>query len=207
MSSDAERAEWDETYAEHDTQLWSGKPNGSVVVEVSKLTPGRAPDVGCGEGADALWLAKQGWEVTGVDISSVAIDRAVAQAERVEAAVSFRAADMLADPPPARSFELVTISYPAFKRDPGLNACPRIVDAVAPGGHLLVVGHVLDDASRARAHEHGFDPDDYVSIDNLRSMVEADFTIEVDEERDRPDPPPDNHHMADRVLLAVRSSV
>jgi 2-polyprenyl-3-methyl-5-hydroxy-6-metoxy-1,4-benzoquinol methylase len=68
--------EWDERYEEHDHRMWSGNVNGTLVIEIAGLPVGRALDVGCGEGGDAIWLASQGWQVTAVDISEVALDRA-----------------------------------------------------------------------------------------------------------------------------------
>src|SRR3982751_5268714 len=73
--------EWDARYAEAD-QVWSGNPNGALVTEVSGLPPGRALDVGCGEGADAVWLAGHGWDVTALDVSQVALDRAALHARQ-----------------------------------------------------------------------------------------------------------------------------
>jgi 2-polyprenyl-3-methyl-5-hydroxy-6-metoxy-1,4-benzoquinol methylase len=69
-------AEWDARYSEGDGAMWSGRPNGRLVAEVGSLTPGRVLDVGCGEGADAIWLAGRGWTVTAVDVSEVAVSRA-----------------------------------------------------------------------------------------------------------------------------------
>ena len=71
---------WNAFYTEHE-QIWSGKPNAAFVDEVSGLTPGRALDLGCGEGADAIWLAQRGWTVTAVDISTVALGRAAEHAK------------------------------------------------------------------------------------------------------------------------------
>ena len=71
---------WNSFYAEHD-QIWSGRPNVVLVDEVSDLPSGRALDLGCGEGADAIWLAQQGWTVTAADISSVALGRAAQHAK------------------------------------------------------------------------------------------------------------------------------
>src|SRR6478609_9919899 len=77
----AEAAEWDAKYRERDGAIWSGQPNGRLIAEVADLVPGRALDVGCGEGADALWLARRGWTVTAIDISDVAVARAREAAE------------------------------------------------------------------------------------------------------------------------------
>jgi len=63
--------------------MWSGQPSTPLVSETRELRPGRALDVGCGEGADAVWLAEHGWDVTALDVSRVALDRAADQAERV----------------------------------------------------------------------------------------------------------------------------
>src|SRR5205809_7736595 len=73
--------EWDARYSERDGARWSGRPNGRLVAEVADLTPGRALDVGCGEGADAIWLAQRGWTVTAIDISDLALCRAREAAE------------------------------------------------------------------------------------------------------------------------------
>ena len=76
----ANEADWDHRYG--GDQIWSGNPNGTLVNEISGLAPGRALDVGAGEGGDALWLAEQGWNVTASDISQRALDRVDAEAER-----------------------------------------------------------------------------------------------------------------------------
>src|SRR5688500_5143736 len=67
--------EWDALYGAAE-RVWSGGPNGALIDEVAELEPGRALDVGCGEGADAVWLARGGWQVTALDVSRVALDRA-----------------------------------------------------------------------------------------------------------------------------------
>ena len=70
---------WDERYASR-TALWSGHVNAVVMTETARPVPGRALDIGCGEGGDALWLAARGWQVVGVDVSQVALDRAAGHA-------------------------------------------------------------------------------------------------------------------------------
>src|SRR3989442_3450022 len=104
----AQAAEWDARYSERDGAMWSGRPNGRLVAEVADLTPGRALDVGCGEGADAIWLARRGWTVTAIDISDVAVSRAREAAKLANAAVEWVCGDALLTPVPARSLELVS---------------------------------------------------------------------------------------------------
>ncbi|MDX6349032.1 MAG: hypothetical protein QOF84_3822, partial [Streptomyces sp.] len=72
-------AYWDDRYAQNQ-RMWSGAPNAALVREVSDLAPGTALDLGCGEGGDAIWLARRGWRVTATDISGIALDRAAGHA-------------------------------------------------------------------------------------------------------------------------------
>src|SRR5699024_9482166 len=74
-------AAWEERYSGSEDTVWSGNPNEALVATVAEMTPGRVLDVGCGEGADAIWLAEHGWDVTGIDLSTTAIDRARTAAE------------------------------------------------------------------------------------------------------------------------------
>jgi SAM-dependent methyltransferase len=138
-------AEWDARYGTVEERMWSGNPNPVLVAEVTGLTPGTALDVGCGEGADALWLADRGWKVTGVDISSVALKRAAAQGESQGLAVEWRRLDLLAEPLELGSFDLVSAQFmhlPGGLRRP---LYARLAAAVAPGGTLLLVGHDFSD--------------------------------------------------------------
>ncbi|MEU3724737.1 class I SAM-dependent methyltransferase [Streptomyces sp. NPDC031705] len=133
---------WDARYRES-SRIWSGRANEVLVREVSGLTPGRALDLGCGEGADAVWLARRGWHVTGTDISGVALERAAEHA--AEAGIADRVAlerHDLAESFPGGEFDLVSAcflhSYGDFPRERILR---RAAAAVAPGGVLLVAGH------------------------------------------------------------------
>ncbi|MEV7525454.1 class I SAM-dependent methyltransferase [Streptomyces sp. NPDC091371] len=133
---------WDGRYSES-TRIWSGKPNALLVREAEGLAPGRALDLGCGEGADAVWLARKGWRVTGIDISEVALGRAAEHAAEagVGDRISFEHHD-LGESFPAGAFELVSA---CFLHSPGDMPRARILRtaaaAVAPGGVLLVGGH------------------------------------------------------------------
>lgn len=138
------RERWDTRYREK-TSLWSGKPNPTLVSETGSLKPGTALDVGAGEGADAIWLAKQGWTVTGVDISTVALERAAAHAADAGAEVADRitwqSADFLEWRPPERAYDLVTVHYMHMTQPRRRVVYPRLAAAVATGGTLLVVAH------------------------------------------------------------------
>ncbi|GAA1349291.1 class I SAM-dependent methyltransferase [Arthrobacter koreensis] len=138
---------WDGFYRER-TQVWSGNPNALLVREVEGLNPGTALELGCGEGADAVWLAKKGWEVTGMDISAVALERAAAHARDagVDNLVTLLEADLAewsaTDPGTCPGYDLVCAQYLHSPTELPRNAILlRAVAAVAPRGRLLVVGH------------------------------------------------------------------
>ncbi len=204
FASANQRAEWDARYGEHDEAMWSGRPNGRLVAEVTGLSPATALDVGCGEGADAIWLARQGWTVTAIDVSEVAVDRGRRAAERAGVTVEWIVGDALSAPLPAGAFDLVSIQYPALPKAAGDEAVRRLLDAVRAGGVLLAVYHDIDHEHREHIKARGFDPDDYVGADELRELLVADFTIELDVVEPRLDPPPGTPHVADIVLRARR---
>ncbi|MFH8976176.1 class I SAM-dependent methyltransferase [Streptomyces sp. NPDC017890] len=133
---------WEARYRDTD-RVWSGRPNDLLVREASDLTPGTALDLGCGEGADAVWLASRGWRVTGVDISGTALERAAGHA--ADAGVGERVAwerHELGKSFPEGSFDLVSAHYlqspVALDQQTVLRDAAR---AVADGGSLLLVLH------------------------------------------------------------------
>jgi SAM-dependent methyltransferase len=197
-------AEWDARYSERDGTMWSGRPNGRLVAEVADHTPGRALDVGSGEGADAIWLARSGWTVTAIDISDVAVSRAREAAELVGAAVEWVCGDALQTPFPARSFDLVSMQYPALPKAAGEAAVRTLLDTVRPGGLLLAVYHDLDDEHREHMKSRGVDPANYFAADDLCRLLGDDITVELHAVEPRIDPPPDTPHIADVVLRARR---
>jgi SAM-dependent methyltransferase len=198
----AGHAEWDERYAATD-QVWSGRPNGALVTEVAGSEPGRALDVGCGEGADAVWLALQGWDVTALDVSQVALQRAAVLAREAGANVRWLHAGLVDAPLPEAGFDLVSAQYPALLRTPGDDAERALIDAVAPGGLLLVVHHADVDAEHAK--EQGFDPADYVSPTDVAALLSDDWQVELDERRPREVVGGAGaHHTHDVVLRARR---
>lgn len=141
---------WWETFYTENAGRWSGRPNTSLVAEAGGLPPGRALDLGCGQGGDAIWLAQQGWTVTGADVSATALAAAAraAEAAGVAGAITWERHDVAASLPEG-PFDLVTTSYlhspVEIPRGPILRAAAA---RVAPGGTLLVIGHAPSDEHR-----------------------------------------------------------
>lgn len=131
---------WDERYGSAE-RIWSGDPNPLLVATATGLAPGAALDVGCGEGADAIWLASRGWKVTAVDVSPVALDRAARHAAEAGVDVTWRPADVMSwEPEPAR-YDLVSAQFVHLPRPAREALHRRLAAAVRPGGTLLIVGH------------------------------------------------------------------
>lgn len=141
-----ERPGWEERYAGEGT-VWSGKPNPQLVAEVSAFAPGTALDVGCGEGGDVVWLAQQGWTVTGADFAANGLARTLQNAASAGVAdqVDIWQVDARTFEAGDRAFDLVTCHFlhpSAQEGEQGMaGVTARLSTAVAPGGHLLVVGH------------------------------------------------------------------
>lgn len=123
--------------------LWTAQPVALLVAECENLVPGRALDLACGEGRNAVWLAKEGWSVTGVDFSDVAVDKARRLAEAEGVSVEWVVADLRTYQTEADAYDLVVVLYlhlPASQRRAVHAAAAR---ALRPGGSLLVVAHDL----------------------------------------------------------------
>ena len=134
---------WEGHYRRHE-KVWSGKANAVLVDVAGSLPPGTALDLGCGEGGDAIWLARLGWHVTAVDVSATALDRASTHAAEagVGARIDFRQHD-LTHTFPAGVFDLVSTHYlhSPVELFPRTRVLQTAAQAVAPGGLLLVVAH------------------------------------------------------------------
>ena len=208
----ANAADWDHRY--DGDPLWSGNPNGTLVVEVTGLAPGRALDVGAGEGGDAVWLSERGWRVTASDVSQRALDRTAAEAARRGLEVTCLHADANAPEAFARgAFDLVTALYASIPRTPDQRAVRNLLDAVAPGGTLLVVSHDLAPMRApidTRTSSRAFDPDAYVTVDHVAAALAdaSGWVVEVLERRPRPPGAAASaaHHVDDVVLRARRRS-
>lgn len=194
---------WDDKYGGSE-RLFSGDVNGVLATEVADLPPGQALDVGCGEGADALWLARRGWRVTAVDISRVALRRAAAATDtELAERVAWTRGDPTGTPPPEGAFDLVSVQYFPLPHQPDHAALRGLLAAVAPGGTLLVGSHDLADLPPGQDRE--FDPGDYYRPADIAGLLDEDWTVLVDETRPRTAPPPEGtHHVHDVVLRARR---
>jgi SAM-dependent methyltransferase len=195
-----DHASWEERYRGAPA-LWSGRPNPSLVAETADLTPGRALDVGCGEGADVLWLADRGWQVTGLDWSEVALTRAAehATAAGLSGQVEWVRGDVDDWTPPAGTYDLVTAHFlhpTADQRGPLL---ARLAAAVAPGGTLLWVGHPYNEERAAAWGGDRFLP----AAEVATGLAPEVWQVLVAGPRLRPE---GNHHghEADEVLRARR---
>ena len=137
-----QREDWDRRYAAVEN-LWSAKPNRFLAAEVADLEPGRALDLACGEGQNAIWLATRGWTVTAVDYSEVAIEKARGRAARDSVVVGFRCADLVEYEPEPAAFDLVVVLYLHIPADERRGVLERAAAALAPGGTFVLVGHDL----------------------------------------------------------------
>ncbi len=134
------RAEWNRRYAGTEL-LWTAEPNRFLVEETAGLAPGRALDLACGEGRNAVWLAERGWRVAGVDFSDVAIEKARRLAARRGVDVEWIVADVLEYEPEPAAFDLVAVFYLQVAGAARRVVFPRAARAVALGGLLLFVAH------------------------------------------------------------------
>ena len=204
----ANQADWDHRYGGE--QLWSGHPNGTLVHEVGDLPTGRALDVGAGEGGDAIWLAERGWAVSASDVSPQGLSRTrEAAAQRGLTLTCLQADANARDPFPAAAFDLVSAQYASIPRTPDGRAVRNLLEAVAPGGTLLVVGHDVElIREMARTAHDGpiFDPDAYVGVSDVAAAVAdaPNWTVQVHDKRTRPHGAVSTHHVQDVVLRARR---
>jgi SAM-dependent methyltransferase len=141
------REDWDRRYAATES-LWSARPNRILVAEVEGLPPGRALDLACGEGQNAIWLAGLGWEVAGVDYAEVAIAKARERAARNGVEVDFACADLLDYVPEPGSYDLVLLLYLHLQAAEHRVVLSRASAALAPGGTLFLLGHALENLTR-----------------------------------------------------------
>jgi SAM-dependent methyltransferase len=182
-AADFEPASWEDRYGGEEN-VWSGNPNAQLVAEVSGLAPGTALDVGCGEGGDVIWLAQHGWKVTGADFAANGLARAARHAEAAGVAdrTDWWQVDARTFAADGRSYDLVTTHF-LHPPDGGMvEVTRRLAEAVAPGGHLLVVGHA---PSEAFPHLSPYQRKAmFVAVDLLPALPDG-FDVLVAEQRPR----------------------
>jgi SAM-dependent methyltransferase len=162
------REDWDRRYAEVEN-LWAVKPNRFLVAETEALEPGRALDLACGEGQNAIWLASLGWNVTGVDFSEVAIAKAQARAERDGVDVEFISADLRTYEPARDAFDLVLVLYLHIQPDERRAVLGKAAAALTSGGTFVLVGHDLTNMTEGVGGPS--DPDIHVTPDEIASEL------------------------------------
>jgi SAM-dependent methyltransferase len=161
---------WNARY-DTDELVWRAEPNQFLPPEVAALRVGRALDLACGEGRNSVWLAQQGWEVTGVDFSHVAVAKGRRLADDRGVGVTWGVHDLTRWSPPEAAFELVIVFYlqlPAAERRTALVSGAR---ALAPGGTFLLVAHDLDNLRRGVGGPQ--DPEVLVSPDAVVADLAA----------------------------------
>ena len=199
---------WDERYGSRE-RMWSGRPNQPLVDLVGHLAPGRALDLGCGEGADCVWLASRGWTVTGVDVSATAVGRAAEHAaERgvPDGRITWIRAD-LASWEPEATFDLVSACFLHSPIDfPRSAVLRRAAGAVARGGHLLVVSHA-EAPPWASGHDHAEHRFPIPEDDLADLALDGGWTVLVNEVGEREGRSPDGEPatLRDVVTLARRA--
>ncbi len=199
---------WDGFYRDR-TQVWSGRVNPVLAQVAADLVPGTALDLGCGEGGDAVWLARRGWKVTATDVSATALLRAASHADaaRLGDHITWERHD-LARSFPDGTFDLVSAQYlhspVELPRDRVLRMA---ADAVAPGGALLIVGHAAFPpwATHPDSAVHFPTPDEVLAGLELRADEWSVVRCEsVDRDADGPDG--QRGTLSDSIVLARRSA-
>lgn len=205
------RTFWDARYGER-PRIWSSSVNRALADAATGLTPGRALDLGCGEGGDSVWLAEAGWQVTGVDISATALDRAreFAKVRGLDGErVNWKQVD-LTEGFPAGEFDLVSACFLASPVNlPRAAILQRAAQAVAPGGTLLIVSHAGAPPWARNTHRHAHSRQDFPSPGQELETLDLDdavWNIVIAEVRSRQATGPDGEHgvLEDTVVIARR---
>lgn len=176
---------WAKTLRDHGDKVAQRPPNAHLVAEIGGLPPGRALDAGCGHGAESLWLAAHGWQVTAVDFSAAALARGreTAAAMGLAERIAWVEGDLATWTPPAAHFDLVVCLYVHIA---GAVAAmvERMAAAVAPGGTLFMIGHrPIDPATGAATAAAG---QVQISVEAAAAALDAArWELVVAEERPR----------------------
>ncbi len=199
MGTDADV--WDQRYSAPDL-VWGAEPNRRLVTEVEALPPGRALDLGGGEGRNAVWLASRGWDVTIVDFSRAGLDRAREMAQRAGVPLTDVLADLGEYVPPAGSYDLAIVMYLQVPGPVLRTAVAGAARALAPGGTFLLIGH--DAENLERGHGGPRDPAILQSPDQVAGFLGQGMEVLAAERIDRPVNTPDGPRTAIDTLVRAR---
>jgi SAM-dependent methyltransferase len=201
-------AYWNDRYSSAD-RIWSGAANQQLVANAADLAPGTALDVGCGEGADAIWLASRGWQVTGVDVSTVALRRAAIEATSagldIAQRITWEQADLLTWDLAPDQFDLVSAQFIHLPPAELAALHRQLAAAVRPGGMLLVVGHHPSDWHTSMGRPDL--PHLFATAEQMAAVLDAGDWESIDTaapQRTAIDPDGREVTIADAVLRAVR---
>jgi SAM-dependent methyltransferase len=198
---------WDERYRSAQ-RVWSLQPNPQLIADVAGLQPGRALDAGCGEGADAIWLARNGWNVVAVDISGVAIQRGEQHARDTDPAaadrIEWRRADLLAEPPEPDSYDLVTAQFIHPPPQARARFFTSLATSVRTGGTLLIVGHHPSDLGTGVPRPQM--PELFYSAEQIAALLDDSWDVTASEARPRAATTSQGEEVTihDAVLVAIR---
>ncbi|PBC46836.1 class I SAM-dependent methyltransferase [Rhodococcus sp. ACS1] len=197
-------AAWDERYSQSEL-VWGAPPNAVVVEQVTALPRGRALDLACGEGRNAHWLATRGWEVTGLDYSAVALDKArrvAAEAPRsVRERLEYRVADVTGSDL-GGEYDLVLMIYLHLAPEERLEVVNRAISALKPDGILMILGHDAVNLSQGVGGPQ--DIEILYTPDDLVTMLDGRLNVDVAERRFRET---DAGTAIDALLVARRPSL
>jgi SAM-dependent methyltransferase len=201
MLSSMDREDWDRRYAGREL-LWTGEPNRFLVAETAGLRPGRALDIACGEGRNAVWLAEQGWQATGVDFSEVALAKARQLADVRGVQTDWVAADLVDYRPEPYAFDLVIVFYLQVSAVQRHAIVRTAAEAVAPGGTFLLVAH--DSSNLEQGHGGPQEPEVLYTAEDVVADLDG-FQVERAARVERPVQTPEGERVAlDALVRAVR---
>lgn len=197
---------WEAHYGERE-RIWSGRVNAQLPGILADVVPGRALDLGCGEGGDAVWLAENGWQVTAVDISETALQRAAeeARARGVLERIDFQRHD-LSDSFPDGTYDLISAQFlHSTVRLERPHILRTAANAVAPNGRLVIVDHAAPPPfSKKVPHDHPFPSTDEVLAElDLPAQEWERARVDV-VERDGTDPDGQPFTWRDNVMVLRR---
>ena len=194
--------DWDERHAD-DTRRWSGAASPRLVAEIDGLPPGRALDLACGQGRNAVWLAERGWSVTAVDFSPVGLAKARARAAELGVDVDWVESDLLEFEPEPAAYDLALVFYLHVSQPDRGTVLRTAARALAPGGTFLLVGH--DRANLGHGHGGPRDPRVLYTTDEIAADLSG-LRVERTEQLARPVETDDGERVAlDLLVRATRS--